>query len=306
MTIKNINIPIVLLALFSACFSFAQQDSQYTQYMYNTSIINPAYAGSRGVTSINTLYRTQWVGLNGAPKTIQGSINAPIGNNIGLGFSVVNDEIGPSKESNINADFSYTLNLNKYKLSFGLKAGINILDVNFNELVYDNQDPNATNIDNRLSPNLGVGLYLHDSERWYIGLSSPNLLKTDHYSETVSSSKINEEIHAYFIGGYVFTLSDNTKFKPAFLLKTVTGSPLAIDLSANFLFVDKFTLGAAYRLDAAVSALAGFQISEQLMVGYAYDYETTEFSKYNSGSHELFLRFELFSAKNNLVNPRFF
>ena len=285
----------------------AQQDAQYTQYMYNTSVINPAYAGSRGLFSINAIHRTQWVGVNGAPTTNQFSLNTPLTERLGFAFSFVNDELGPSRESLVNADFSYSINVSQNtKLAFGLKAGLSVLDVNFDDLAFDPLDPNAQNIDNRVSPMVGFGLYLHDNEKWYLGLSSPNLLKTQHYTEDIQSSEITEELHAYLIGGYVFNLSRNTKFKPAFMVKGVTGAPLAIDLSANVLFYDKFTLGAAYRLDAAVSGLAAFQISNQLMIGYAYDYDTTELNNYSSGSHELMLRFELFQNKKRAINPRFF
>lgn len=285
----------------------AQQDAQYTQYMYNTSVINPAYAGSRGMFSINAIHRTQWVGVNGAPTTGQISLNTPLTERFGFAFSYINDALGPSRESLVNTDFSYSINVSpRTKLAFGLKAGLSVLDVNFDDLAFNPLDSNAQNIDNRVSPIVGFGLYLHDNENWYLGLSSPNLLRTQHYTEDIQSSEITEELHAYLIGGYVFNLSRNTKFKPAFMVKGVTGSPLAVDVSANFLFLDKFTLGAAYRLDAAVSGLAAFQISDQLMIGYAYDYDTTEFNNYSNGSHELMLRFELFQSKKRAVNPRFF
>lgn len=284
----------------------AQQDSQYTQYMYNTITVNPAYAGSRGVFSTIGLYRAQWVGLNGAPKTMNFSLNTPIGKKgVGIGLSFFNDEIGPSKEQNANIDFSYTIKTSETtKLSFGLKGGLNILNIDFDELNFDPSDSNSQNINNQISPNIGAGVYLHN-DKWYIGLSTPNFLNTKHYDEVVSTS-ITEEMHVYLIGGYVFDFSNNVKFKPAILAKSVNGAPLAIDASVNFKFYDKFTLGAAYRWDAALSALAGFQISDQLMIGYAYDFETTELGDYNSGSHEIFLRFELFSNVKKVINPRFF
>ncbi len=284
----------------------AQQDSQYTQYMYNTQTINPAYAGNRGVLSINALYRNQWVGLDGAPETLNASINAPIGRKVGLGFSAISDKIGPSTESTIALDFSYTIKVSENtKLSFGAKGGINLLDVNFSQLNFNPSDPNAQNINNRLSPIVGAGLYLHHSDKWYLGLSVPNILETDHYDD-IARSTASERANYYAIAGYVFDLSSNIKFKPAVLGKLISGAPLAVDVSGNFLFYDKFTLGAAYRWDAAVSGLVGFQLSKDIMLGYAYDFDTTELGNYNSGSHEVFLRFELSTRTKKVVNPRFF
>ena len=300
-----LTIRICIVLILGASFSvFSQQDSQYTQYMYNTITINPAYAGSRGVLSLNGIYRSQWVGLDGAPETINFSANSPVGlGGVGVGLSFVSDKIGPSTESLIAGDFSYTIRTSqKTKLSFGLKAGVNLLDVDMDKLNSE-YDPSLLDV-SQVSPLIGAGVYLH-SDKWYVGLSTPNFLKTDHYDD-VSVSAATERAHVYLIGGYIFELSPSLKFKPAVLAKAVQGAPVALDLSANFLIRDRFTLGGAYRFDAGVSFLAGFQISNQLMLGYAYDYDTTELGNYNSGSHEIFLRFELGTSINNRVNPRFF
>ncbi len=292
---------------------FAQQDAQYTQYMYNTQSVNPAYAGSRGILSITGLHRSQWVGLDGAPTTQTLTINSPVGKNVGLGISVVNDAIGPSNETYFDIDFSYTLNLDgNTKLALGLKAGGNLLNVDFTKLNGGNSitDPLfQTNIDNKFTPNIGVGAYLYD-DHYYIGLSAPDLLETEHYDKSndsdASSFLAKEKIHAYLIAGYIYDLSYNVKLKPALLVKAVSGAPLQVDISANVLFNERFTLGAAYRWSAALSGLAGFQISDRFLVGYAYDFETTELRKYNSGSHEIFLRFELFKGNTIYKSPRFF
>ena len=291
-----------------ACFSgFAQQDAQYTQYMYNTTNINPAYAGSRGVMSIFALHRAQWVGIDGAPVTNAFSINTPLNDSkLGLGISVVNDRIGPTVENAISADLSYTIPTSEtLNLSFGIKATANLFNLDVDKLnPMDQNDPSLQNLDNKFNPNFGAGVYLH-SDKFYLGLSVPNFLEDTKYSDN-SVSVFKERMNFYAIGGYVFDLSPSLKFKPAFLTKMVTGSPLQIDVSGNFLFFDKLTLGAAYRWDAAVSALAGFQISDGMYIGYGYDLETTELKKYNSGSHEVFLRFELFKRYNKMVTPRFF
>lgn len=298
------------LCLFTGLFlqnSQAQQDSEYSQYMYNTVSINPGYAGSRGMLSAFGLYRNQWAGIEGAPETLNFSINSPIGlKRVGVGLNFVSDRIGPSSEDIIAADFSYSIPIfnPETKLSFGIRAGINMFNLDVNKL--DVENPNDVNLTNLslTSPIVGVGFYLH-SRKWYLGVSSPNMLETEHYDEIVVSTA-REKMHFYAIGGYVFDLNRDLKLKPAFMLKAVEGAPLAVDVSANFQLYERFSLGASYRWDAAVGILAGFNVSDNLMIGYAYDYDTTPLQRYNSGTNEIFLRFELGTRIRNTVNPRFF
>lgn len=303
---------IGLFLVFFTVVTFAQQDAQYTQYMYNTSVINPAYAGSREVLSIFGLHRTQWAGLEGAPSTNNISINSPVGKNVGLGLSIVNDKIGPADENNFAVDFSYGFPVSEnYKLSFGLKGSANILNVDFTKLnIYNPGDPRfQNNIDNRFSANVGAGIYLN-SDKSYFGLSIPYLIESKHYDGTAPSGAstfiASEKMHYYFVAGHVFDLNENLKFKPSLLTKMVEGAPLQVDLSGNFLINNKFTAGLAYRLDASFSALAGFQVSDSIFIGYAYDRETTKLANYNSGSHEFFLRFELIKRNVQIISPRFF
>jgi type IX secretion system PorP/SprF family membrane protein len=298
-------ITIFVLGVFGAS---AQQESQYTQYMYNTMTINPAYTGTRGLPSVFGLYRTQWVGLDGAPKTANFSIEAPITESgQGLGLSVVSDKIGPSQETTLTASYSYPIQLSAdLHLSLGISGSGNFMQVDYNKLnVRDQNDQYLTGVMTKNSPNFGAGIYFHSS-KWYAGLSVPMILETKFYDD-VKTSVASQRMHFYAMGGYVFDLNDNLKFKPAAMVKMVSGAPLAVDLSANFLLNDKLTLGAAYRWDAAVSAMAGFQVTSGLNIGYAYDYDTQKIGNYNSGSHEIFLRFDLFSGtKYRLVTPRFF
>ena len=312
---QHIKALIFLIALILSWSSFAQQDAQYTQYMYNTVSINPAYAGSRGALSVVGLHRSQWVGLDGAPRTSTLALHSPIGKGrVGLGGSVVHDEIGPSQETYMNIDFSYTVpTSDKGKLSFGLKAGGHLLDVNFTRLnIAQNNDGRfINNIDNKFSPNVGIGAYYY-TDKFYFGLSVPNLLETNHFDElsldaTGNSSFLAEErINYYAITGYTFSLSEKVLFKPALLTKVVFGAPLQVDVSANFLIHERVTLGMAYRWSAALSGLVGFQITDGLMIGFAYDRETTELQQYNDGSYEVVLRFELFKKYSRLMTPRFF
>ena len=298
---------ILLFALmFTGVISYAQQDAQFTQYMYNTININPAYAGSRGAMSIFALHRTQWVGLDGAPVTNTVSINTPLNSsNLGLGVSVINDKIGPTHENTISADLSYSIPTSEtYKLSFGIKATANLFDLNVDELnPADATDPSLVNY-NKFSPNIGAGVYLH-SDKAYIGLSIPNFIESNRYDDN-DYRIFKEKINYYLIAGYVFDLSSSVKFKPAILTKMVEGAPLQMDISGNFMFNDKITLGVAYRWSAALSAMVGFQISDGLYIGYGYDNETTNLKHYNSGSHEIFLRFEIFKNNDKITTPRFF
>lgn len=304
--------------LLSTLFVQGQQDAQFTQYMYNTININPAYAGSRGAMSVFGLYRTQWVGLDGAPQTGTFSINTPIeGTNIGLGLGIINDRIGPSDETNIAADISYTVKTSEdWKLSFGLKASANLLTVDFNKVSQfggSGSDQNLRfNIDSRFSPNIGAGLYWY-SDKSYIGLSIPNFLETSHFDRGATTSSgpatsftAKERMNLYVILGQVFDLSEDVKFKPALLSKIVSGAPLQVDLSGNFIFNEKLVLGAAYRWSAAVSLMAGFQVNDSWYIGYGYDLETTRLANFNSGSHEIFLRYELFKNYDRIISPRFF
>ena len=298
---------IVMLGL--GVFCYGQQDAQYTQYMYNTISVNPAYAGSRGHISIGALHRSQWVGLDGAPTTQTFNAHSPIGyRGVGLGLSIVNDEIGPTSETNFDIDFSYTVwTSTEGRLSFGLKASANLLDIRFSELNQYTTDPTLQqDIDNRLSPNIGAGVYYH-TNRFYAGLSVPRFLETTHFQGS-NLSTAKEQMNLYLITGYVWDLNEFLKFKPALLTKVVRGAPLQVDLSANFMLNDKFILGAAYRWDAAFSGMAGVNVSNKFLIGIAYDKETTELGNtaFNDGSFEVIFRYDFITTKNNLKSPRFF
>lgn len=299
---------IVIFMLLCASKSVAQQDSQFTQYMYNTINVNPAYAGSRGKLSIFGIYRAQWVGLEGAPTTTNASLHSPINNSrVGFGVSFSKDEIGISVRKTVSTDFSYTINTSEdYKLSFGLKGSANLFNVDYTKLnKYDINDPKfQNNIENQFSPNIGAGIYYH-SNKLYAGFSVPFILETKHFDDT-TTSVAKDALHYYFIGGYVFDISETTKFKPAILIKSVKGAPLQADVTANFMFFDKFVLGAAWRWSAAASAIAGFQINSNWFLGYTYDSETTKLANYNSGSHEIFLRYEFKGKQDKIISPRFF
>ena len=295
---------------------FAQQDAQYTQYMYNTLSVNPAYAGSRGQLSFAGLYRSQWVGLDGAPETFTLNLHSPIRNSrLGYGISIVNDNIGDGvvQETYLDAVVSYTIDVSMdAKLSFGLKAGGNMLNLDFNGLRnFDQEVVNQNNIDNKFTPNFGLGVYYH-TDKFYAGVSAPNVLESEYFDNNNSGEGVNflsaERMNIYLITGYVFDIGPDLQFKPALLTKAVSGAPLQVDLSASFLFAEKFSFGAAYRWDAAVSGLVGFQVTDQIMLGLAYDREVTELggTQFNDGSFEVFLRLELLKSFQRTISPRFF
>jgi len=319
---KNFITSVILVFItFKTQSLYAQQDAQYTQYMYNTISVNPAYAGSRGQLSMAALYRTQWVGLDGAPKTFTLNLHSPIRNSrLGYGVSVVNDAIGDGTvaETYFDGDVSYTIDVGQdKKLSFGVKIGGKMFNLDYSKL-QQRTDGGGTepsfgdNIDNRFNINFGAGVYYHTS-KFYAGLSIPNFLETEHFDNSKQNDDSSpflskERLNLYFITGYVFDIGSDLKFKPAFLTKAVQGAPLQLDFSASFMFNNKFTFGAAYRWDAALSGLVGFQINDQLAVGLAYDKETTDLggTQFNNGSFEIFLRLELVKSFKKLVSPRFF
>ncbi|MDP5081930.1 MAG: type IX secretion system membrane protein PorP/SprF [Winogradskyella sp.] len=297
---------IGLVFILISMNSIAQQDPQYTHYMFNTLSVNPAYAGQRETLSVVGLHRTQWVGIDGAPQTQSFSIHSPLRNErIGLGLNIVRDALGPASETFVDANFSYTipLNANDLKLSFGAKAGLHILDTDWSKGLFQNPDVAFNNNLNLISPMIGAGLYMH-TRRWYLGLAIPNFIETDHYDD-FEESVATERMHFYVIGGYVFNINETTELKPAFLVKGVSGAPIIADVSANFWFEKKLTAGLAWRWDDSISALAGLQVTPGMFIGYSYDMTTTGLNNYNSGTHEITLRFEI-KRVGRILSPRFF
>lgn len=299
---------LLVFILFTLYESYAQQEAQYTQYMYNMNIINPAYAGSKENTiSIGLMSRAQWLNIPGAPKTATLSVHKPFKNGLGAGISVISDAIGPINEQYAFADISYTIPVGYYEyLSFGLKAGMTLMDAKLIdvETFLPNDDNFSQNI-HSFKPNIGFGLFFH-SDNYYAGLSMPNLLKTEYLKEEGGVyTSINRSNHIYLTGGYVYDINYYLKFKPHMMIKAAIGSPLSVDFSANFLYNERFEGGLSYRWNDSISGLVNFQITDFLKVGYAYDYTVSDLRKYNTGTHELFIQFDIFS---NLVilSPRFF
>lgn len=298
MQIKKTIIFRTLLMLGLVGGLYAQKEPQYTQYMYNIGSFNPAYVGTVETPDITGLYRAQWTGIPGAPRTIRFGLNYPLPNEKhGLGFNVVNDQLGPTTQTYIDLAYSFQVNLDDdIRLSFGIDAGGSLLNVDFSKGDFEvENDPILQSQDvNNFYPTIGAGLFLYQ-RHWYLGLSVPNFLTEGIYNDVVAGI-VEDKQQFNFIGGYVFDINDELKFKPAFLLNALSGSPVNFNLSANFLINDAFTLGASYRLDNAVSGLAGFQVSGSTFIGYAYDYNTNALGEFAQGSHELVLKFYLGSG----------
>jgi len=311
---------IVTLVLFTKDFVNAQQDPMYTQYMYNTISVNPAYAGSRDALSIVGLAREQWVGIPGRPRTQTLTIHAPIhtgnsnlsfsgGTDMGLGLSVINDDLGNYHQTMIFADYAYSIQTTDYaRLAFGLKVGVNVFQANLMDLQHQTGgDPAVYNIDNKVLPNVGVGLYYY-SDQGYVGLSVPKLIQHDLL--TGANTLQGKELRHYFlIAGYVFEINYNLKFKPSFFVKAVAGAPVSMDLTGNLFIKDKLGVGLAYRNGDAISGILQYYFTPQFRIGYSYDYTLSELHQSNSGTHELMLGYDFnFNEYSNtrIHSPRFF
>lgn len=271
----------------------AQREPFYTQYMYNIGSFNPAYVGSVESPEFNLLYRSQWIDIPGAPRTIRFGVNYPLGNRKhGLGFNAVNDQLGPTSQTFVDVSYSFQIKF-EYDvfLSFGLDVGGSFLNVDFSKGTFENPGEPILGVEtlNEFTPTIGAGLFLYHRV-WYLGVSVPNFLTDGLYSNEVAQV-VEDQMQFNAIGGYIFELNDNLKFKPAFLVNYIQGAPVNGNISANFLLNDAFTLGAAYRFDNAVSGLAGFQVTNSIFLGYSYDYNTNGLGGFNSGSHEAIIKF---------------
>lgn len=300
---KKLSIIAVLLLAFQM---HGQQDPQYTQYMYNMNIVNPAYAGSREGLSFGLLYRNQWSRIEGGPETGTFFGHTPIGSNLGLGLSVISDQIGPVKETNAYVDVSYTLNLGgEHKLAFGVKGGATFHDIGLAGIdIVDEDDPFLNQNINSTTPNIGAGFFYY-TEKYYVSLSVPNLLSSVHLDS--DGRKIGSETQHYFLtGGYVFDLSPNTELKPSVMVKSSFDAPTSFDVNLNARFFKKFEIGASYRLDDSFSGLVNFALTDGLRIGYAYDAISSDIKAYAPASHEIMLLFDLNFPKRVSRSPRYF
>ena len=303
------NLVIILFTLLCASQVNAQQDPQYTQYMYNMNIINPAYTGSTEGLAVGALYRSQWVGLDGGPETFTFNIHSPVGKRVGLGLSVISDQIGPVKETNAYVDFSYTIPVGTVtKLAFGVKGGFTFHDIGIAEsqiTLIDQGDPFFANAINETTPNIGAGAYFYKPSKYYISVSIPNILNGVHLD--ANGTKIGSESEHFFAAaGYVFDLSENFKLKPHTLIKYAFDAPMSYDINANVFMFDLVEVGVGYRLEDSFSGMINFQVANNLRIGYAYDAIQSDLNIVTSSSHEIFINFDLNFSTKVSRSPRYF
>jgi type IX secretion system PorP/SprF family membrane protein len=274
---------------------WGQREPMYSQYMYNIGSFNAAYVGTVEKPDVSLVARTQWMGFPGYNNTLRFGANLPLGNERnGLGLNIISDKIGPTSQTFVDVAYSYQVQLSEdTRLSFGLEAGGSFLNTDFTLGTFENPGEPILNsqIVNSIYPTLGAGIFMYDSN-WYLGLSVPNILGDAQYNPEVAQI-VDGSLQYNFIGGHVFQINESLKFKPAFLINIMKGAPVVTNVSANFLLMDKLTLGTSYRFGNAISALAGFQLSDSFFAGYSYDYNTNGLSGFNAGSHEIILKFYL-------------
>lgn len=297
-----------LLVLIAYIDSNAQQNPHYTQYMYNMNIVNPAYAGSKESISFGALYRKQWVNIEGAPTSFTFSGHAPVGNNVGAGLSFISDKVGPVTEQNVFGDFSYTLKLNETsRLALGIKAGVSFHQVGLRDIQSSLPDPSEGIFGediNDASLNLGAGAFYY-TENYYVAFSIPNLVKSAHLD--YNGREYGSDVSHYFLtAGYVFDVNYDLKFKPSFMLKSAANVNPSLDLSANFLYKEKFEIGATYRLEDSFGGMVNFAVTPELRIGYAYDHIISDLKVTSPSSHEFILLYDIFIPKKVSRSPRFF
>ena len=301
---------ILLILLFSLWNASAQQDPMFTQYMHNPVSINPAYAGSRGTLNFVAMNRQQWVGLDGAPKTLTISVNSPfLGYNVGIGLSLIYDEIGPTKQTGIYADYAYHLKVtDQIKLSFGLKGGVNIFDYNLYNLRGAQNDEliSQNGAGKMYLPNIGIGTYLY-SDRFYLGFSIPKMLQNSLSDSGNTLQKANkEERHIFITGGVVVNIAENIKFKPSTTIRMVSGAPVSAEFSAALLLHDRLWVGGMYRLGDSFGGMVKFDVTDQLSLGYSYDLTNSKLQPYNQGTHEVFISYDIAFKNKRVLSPRYF
>ncbi len=287
----------------------AQQDVMLTQYSSALQLTNPAYAGTSGRLNATAVIRNQWLGFEGAPKSQVLLINSPfLRYHLGVGITLIRDEIGPTKQTLFYANVAYNFNLTEnVKLSMGLSGGFNVKKMDFAALAPVSLNDPAYNLTNQMDflPNFGTGIYIY-SPSFYLGFSTPKLIKNTYKEATANATTGGDEQHFFIIGGYLFKINELWKAKPSFSLKMVKGAPLSVDITANAIYKDKFWFGAMYRLGDAIGIIFQYQISDRLRMGYSYDLPISEMHKNTTGSHEILISYDMVFKDKKIVTPRYF
>jgi len=306
----TIRIVLVVVVMFCVLELRAQQDPMYTQYMENLLTLNPAYAGSRDVLSVMAVSRNQWVSMPNAPVTRSISMHSPVkATNMGLGLSILRDQLNPVTQTGFYVDYSYTLYFaDKRSLALGLKGGVNFYEAGLTDLATNQPDDPvfASDINRSFLPNFGVGAFYY-TPKYYLGLSVPKLIENKINKNAVSTQSISrEEMHVFFMAGYVFDVNRIVKFKPSILAKYVKNVPVSLDMTGTFLFYDRLWLGAMYRVGDSFGGLLQMQATNQLKIGYSYDLPVSQLGAYNKGTHEIMVIFDFDFGHGKVRSPRYF
>jgi len=301
---------LVIVFFASVQMSNAQQQAIYTQYMFNHVSINSAYAASKLNPVFMVLARTQWVSMEGAPFSGTVNFHLPIKREkIGIGASLLSDKIGPISQTGIFLDYAYQIKFSSTDfLAFGAKIGFDFYKANLSRIytIQNNDVAFSNDVRNNFMPNLGFGLFYY-SKKYYVGLSVPKFIQNTLNSDNAQfNSYSKEQRHFFLIGGYVFDINSSVKFKPSVLMKYVQNAPLSADLNGSFLLRDRIWIGATYRFGDALSGMVEVKIGESLLVGYSFDFATTKLVRYNYGTHEVLISYELNFDKNRVKSPRYF
>ena len=287
-----INNSLIVLVLLVVNTLYAQQDPSYTLYQYNMNVINPAYAGINDYSEVNINFRSQWVNLEGSPETQSMSFGIPMSDKVGLGLSVVNDNVFVLNETDVYIDFSYKVQLaENTNLYLGLKGGGSFINIDLNALDIMN-DPVFTENVSRFNPNVGIG-FLLKGDKYYVNLSAPSLLKSKRYEKDgVVVTNATDKLHAYLGAGYTLSLSNDIDLTPSVMSRFVSGAPISLDITATVDLYKIIELGVSYRLDESVSGIVLIKLADWVHFGYAYEATTTDVKDYSKGTHEVLLRFK--------------
>lgn len=287
---------------------FAQHPAMYSQYMFNTLAINPAYTGSRDALSVALLYRSQWTGFRGAPQTQTFSLHTPLKNKQNsLGLLVVNDRLGVTHNTAVFGNYAYRIDLgNDNRLAFGLQGGISLYQDKWSQLAVD--DPGDVVFANDspvyLIPKAGFGVY-YDTRKFFAGVSVPQLFQVESPQLKAYNQNTVRYQHIFFSTGYLISLNPDVKLRPTVMVKYLRNSPLQLDINTNLILKDLVWIGLSYRTGDALVGLIEYQINPQFRIGYSYDQTLTELRKFNQGSHEFFIRYE-FNYGLKVLSPRYF
>lgn len=294
------------LFLFSLAFTVnAQQDAQYSLYQFNGLIINPGYAGSKEITSTTALYRHQWAGFEGAPRTMSISAHGLVREKYGLGIYLENDQIGVNNRTNIFASYAYRFMLsNGGIISAGVQAGLMSYNADFSSLDTDEVDVVFAQDINKLQPNFGLGVHYY-TDNYYVGLSAPHLLETKFNDNNSVESFLNR--HYLLTAGVLIPLNYNIILRPSFLMKTVPShAPVTMDVTLAAIFHDQFWVGLSHRFKDSFDLALQYELTSGIRFGYSYDFPISEINKVSSGSHELMLGYDFSKKTGKVITPRYF